>query len=259
MQKIQIMKKKLVIKIGTSTLTAGTSRISYAKIEDLARQILKLRGKYDIVLVSSGAIATARQFADLNGKSRFLDSKQAMAAIGQPKLMRFYDEIFGSFGLCVAQCLLTHSDFKDRTAKANTKKTINKLLAFGYIPIINENDTVATEEIVVGDNDKLSALVAVIVNADLLVIASDIDGLYDRNPHLEKDAKLIREVRDLKKVRTFSQERKSNQGTGGMTTKLQAAAICQEKKIEMWIVNGGSNDFLVEALADRISFTKFKL
>jgi glutamate 5-kinase len=198
------MKKKLIIKIGTSTLTAGSNRISYAKIEDLARQILVLKKDYDIVLVSSGAIATAKQFVDINGDHKYLDSKQAMAAIGQPKLMRFYDEIFGSFGLCVAQCLLTYGDFKDKTAKANTKKTINKLLEFGYIPIINENDTIATEEIVVGDNDKLSALVAVITDADLLVIASDIDGLYDKNPHLSKDAKLIQEVKNLKSVKGTS-------------------------------------------------------
>lgn len=252
------MKKKLIIKIGTSTLTAGTNRISYAKIEDLARQIVHLKKDFDIVLVSSGAIATAKQFVDINGDHKYLDSKQAMAAIGQPKLMRFYDEIFGSFGLKVAQCLLTYSDFKDRVAKANTKKTINKLLDFGYIPIINENDTVATEEIVVGDNDKLSALVAVITEADLLVIASDIDGLYDKNPHLNKDAKLIQEVKELKGIKGYAKEKKSSLGTGGMTTKIQAAEICREKKIEMWIVNGGGNNFLVEALEGKISFTRFR-
>jgi len=204
------MKKRLIVKIGTSTLTLGTDRISYAKIEDVARQIVTLRKEYDIVLVSSGAIATAKQFIDIRGYDKHVDSKQAMAAIGQPKLMRIYDEVFSSFGLKVAQCLMTYRDFEDETAKINTKNTVIKLLEHEYIPIINENDTVAIQEIVVGDNDKLSALVAVIVDADILIVASDIDGLYDQNPHLNGKAKLIREVTDLKNIKTCAKEKKSN-------------------------------------------------
>jgi len=188
------MKKKIVLKIGTFTLTAGSSRISYGKIEDIARQLVSLRKNYDVVLVSSGAIATAKQFTNINGYNKNVDSKQAMSAIGQPKLMRLYDEIFESFGLHIAQCLMTYRDFKDRKAKANTKNTINKLLEYDYIPIINENDTVAIEEIVIGDNDQLSAFVANIIDADILVIASDIDGLYDQNPHINKKAKLINKI-----------------------------------------------------------------
>ncbi len=252
------MKKKLILKIGTSTLTAGTNRISYAKIEDIARQIVMLKKDYDIVLVSSGAIATAKQFVDIAGYNKYIDSKQAMAAIGQPKLMKIYDEIFSSFGLKIAQCLMTYRDFEDKTAKINTKNTINKLLEHDYIPIINENDTVAIEEIVLGDNDKLSALVAVNTDADLLVIASDIDGLYDKNPHLNKDAILIKQVNDLKKATSFIKEKKSDLGTGGMTSKIQAAEICKQKKVEMWIVNGEKNNFLIDALKNKIYFTKFK-
>ncbi|MFA5986442.1 MAG: glutamate 5-kinase [Parcubacteria group bacterium] len=252
------MKKKLILKIGTSTLTAGTNRISYAKIEDVARQIIALKNDYDFVLVSSGAIATAKQFVEINGYNKQVDSKQAMSAIGQPKLMKIYDEIFSSFGLNIAQCLMTYRDFEDKTAKINTKNTINKLLEHNYIPIINENDTVAIEEIVLGDNDKLSALVATITDADLLIIASDIDGLYDQNPHLNKEAKFIKEVRDLKHVASFAKEKKSDLGTGGMTSKIQAAEICKENKIEMWIVNGGKNNFLIDALHDKIPFTKFR-
>ena len=251
------MKRKLIIKIGTSILTAGTNRISYAKIEDIARQIVVLKKDYEIVLVSSGAIATARQFVEINGYDKYVDSKQAMAAIGQPKLMKIYDEIFSSFGLKVAQCLMTYRDFENTIAKANTKNTINKLLEHDYIPIINENDTVAIEEIILGDNDKLSALVASVMDADLLIIASDIDGLYDQNPHLNKEAKLIQEVTNLKQVMSFAKEKKSDLGIGGMTSKIQAAKICEQKSIEMWIVNGGRKNFLIEALQDKISFTKF--
>jgi len=253
------MKKKLVIKIGSSTLTTSTDRISYAKIEDLARQIVALKEIYDIVIVSSGAIATARQFVNIRGHHKDVDSKQAMAAIGQPKLIRIYDEVFSSFGLNVAQCLMTYRDFEDTSAKLNTKNTIAKLLEHDYIPIINENDTVAIEEIVLGDNDKLSALVAVIIDADISIVASDIDGLYDHNPHVNKEAKLIKEVNNLNDVASYVEEKTSTLGTGGMTSKFEAAKICKQKNIEMWIVNGGRNNFIVDALNNRIPFTKFKL
>lgn len=251
------MKKKIVLKIGTSTLTLGTNRISYGKIEHIARQIVELRNECDIVLVSSGAIAAARQFVEINGGDKPA-SKQAMAAIGQPKLMRIYDEIFNSLNLGVAQCLMTYHDFENQTARENTKNTINKLLENNYIPVINENDTVATEEIMLGDNDKLSALVASIIGADLLVLASDIDGLFDKNPHLNADAKLIPEITDLEVAMSLAQEKKSDLGTGGMTTKIVAAEICKQHKIEMWLVNGGRNNFLVDALSGQIPFTKFK-
>ena len=251
------MKKKLILKLGSSTLTAGTDRISYAKIEDVARQIIALKEIYEVVIVSSGAIAAAKQFVDINRENLKVDSKQALAAIGQPKLIGIYDEVFSSFGLKVAQCLLVHRDFTKDVTRSNINNTVNKLLEFGYTPIINENDTVAVDEIVLGDNDKLSALVAVITDADLLVLASDIDGLYDKNPFLNDDAQLIATVKDLEEVQTFIQEKESDLGTGGMTTKIHAAQICKENKIEMWIVNGGRNNFLTEALNDNIAFTRF--
>ncbi len=252
-----MQKKKLILKIGSSTLCAGTNRISYAKIEDLARQIISLQETYDIVIVSSGAIAAARQFVDISNGALKVDSKQALAAIGQPKLIGIYDEVFTSFGINVAQCLLVHRDFKSEVARTNVKNTIDKLLEFGFTPIINENDTVAVDEIVLGDNDQLSALVAVICDADLLVLASDIDGLYDKNPFSNLDAKLIEEVVDLETVKEYIDESKSELGTGGMMTKIQAAQICKEHQIEMWIVNGGKNNFLVDALGAQILYTKF--
>ncbi len=252
------MKKKIVLKIGTSTLTAGSGRISYGKIEDIARQLVSLRDNYDVILVSSGAILAAKQFTNINERNKNIALKQAMSAIGQPKLIRLYDEIFESFGLHAAQCLMTYRDFKDRKGRANTKNTINKLLEYNYIPIINENDTVAIEEIVIGDNDQLSAFVADVVGADILVIASDIDGLYDKNPHINKDAKLIKEVKNLQQVKLFVQEKKSELGTGGMTTKIEAVKICRKKKIEVWIINGGKTNFLVNAIQGKMPFTKFR-
>jgi glutamate 5-kinase len=252
------MKKKLVIKIGSSTLTAETDKISRGKIEDIARQLVELKKDYDIIIVSSGAIATALQFININGWDRMVDSKQAMAAIGQPLLMQIYNEVFRDFGIKTAQCLMTYRDFEDEKAHENTLHTLHALLKHDYIPIVNENDTVAIEEIMLGDNDKLSALVAVLVDADLLVLASDIDGLFDRNPHLNGDANHIEEVTDLGKLEHEIEEREASLGTGGMMSKIEAAEICKPKKIEMWIVNGGRRNFILEAMSGKIPFTKFK-
>ena len=251
-------KKKLVLKLGTSTLTQGTKKISAHKIKDIAKQIVSLRKKYDVVVVSSGAIATARQFVQMEGYYKYVGSKQAMAAIGQPKLMKIYDNIFERAGLKIAQCLMTYRDFQDRSSKINTKSTIEKLLQHGYVPIVNENDTVTVEEIIIGDNDKLSALVATIIDADLLVIESDTNGLYDKNPFLHKNAKLIQRVTSLKDAMVHVEDRKSRTSVGGMASKVEAARICKRKKIEMWIINGKTDRFLIKALDGRMPFTKFK-
>lgn len=253
------MKKKIVLKIGTSTLTCGSNRISYGKIEDIARQISKLKKICDLIIVSSGAIATARQFVDIGDYDNKVESKQAMSAIGQPKLFGIFENIFESFGISVAQCLMTNKEFLDKTAKINSKNTLNKLLEFDYIPIVNENDTIAIEEIMLGDNDKLSALVANVVDADLLVIASDIDGLFDSNPNINNNAKLIENITDLDNLTQFVEEIKSNLGTGGMTSKIEAMKVCREKNIETWIVNGRKENFLINALTGKIRFTKFKI
>jgi glutamate 5-kinase len=252
------MKKKLIVKVGSSTLTAGTNRISFAVIEGLARQIVELKGDHDIVIVSSGAIATARQFVEINGFNKQVDSKQALAAIGQTKLMEIYDTIFSSFGLNIAQVLLTYRDFENPEANENTRNTIRRLWQVDYIPIVNENDTVAIEEIMLGDNDKLSALVAVITEADLLVLISDIDGIFDRNPHLHADARLIDEVNNLEQVRSYIEEKKSTLGTGGMSSKVHAAEICMEHGIEMWIVNGQRPNCIINAMQNQIPFTRFR-
>lgn len=253
------MKKKLVLKIGTSTLTNGTRLISRGKIEDIGRQILKLREDYDIVLVSSGAIATAKQYININDAGRLIESKQAMAAIGQPLLMRIYNEIFSDFGIRTAQCLMTYRDFENETSRTNTLNTISELIKYNYVPIINENDTTAIEEIILGDNDKLSALVAALIRADLLILASDIDGVFDKNPHLHNDATLIAEIKNIEEAKNLVEERDSGLGTGGMNSKLEAAMICQRENIETRIVNGGRNNFLIDALEGKIQFTKFSV
>ena len=251
------MKKKLVLKIGTSTLTNGTRLISRGKIEDIGRQILALRDDYDIVLVSSGAIAAAKQYINIKDAGKPVESKQAMAAIGQPLLMRTYNEVFSDFGIQTTQCLMTYRDFENDTSRRNTLNTIAELIKYSYVPIINENDTTAVEEIILGDNDNLSALVAVLINADLLVLVSDIDGLFDKNPHLYPDANLIPEVKNIAEARTLVEERDSGLGTGGMNSKLEAAMICQKENIETWIVGGGKNNFLTDAFAGKTGFTKF--
>ena len=251
------MKKKLVLKIGTSTLTNGTNLISRGKIEDIGRQILSLREDFDIVLVSSGAIAAAKQYINISNAGRLVESKQAMAAIGQPLLMRIYNEIFSDFGIRTAQCLMTYRDFENATSRQNTLNTITELIKYRYVPIINENDTTAVEEIILGDNDKLSALVAALISADLLVLASDIDGVFDKNPHLHPDAKLIPEIHNIDEAKTLVEERDSGLGTGGMNLKLEAAMICQKENIETRIVNGGVNNFLIDALAGKIHCTRF--
>ena len=252
------MKKKLIIKIGTSTLTAGTNRISFAVIESLARQIVELRKTYDVVIVSSGAIATARQFVEISGYHRNVDSKQAMAAIGQTKLMELYDSIFSTFGLNIAQILLAYLEYENPVANENTRNTIKRLWQADYIPIVNKNDTVSSEEIVLGDNDKLSALVAVITNADLLVLVSDIDGIFDHNPHLHSDARLIAEVDNLDSVRHCIEEKASTLGTGGMSSKVYAAEICMRNGVEMWIVNGQRANHILRAMKGEIPFTRFR-
>ncbi len=251
------MKPIIVLKIGTSTLTAGTNNISRGKIEDISRQILELKKEYDIILVSSGAIATAHQFIKLNDSNKSIKNKSALSAIGQPKLMQIYMEVFNDFGLHAAQCLLTHYDLKGSDSRINTKNTITDLLKHDYIPIINENDTVAVEEIILGDNDKLSAMVAELIGAQKLVIASDIDGIFDGNPNLNSNAKLIEQVTNINEIIPFIQDIENGLGTGGMQSKIQALEICQETNTEVIIVNGGIQFFLRKAINKEIKCTIF--
>lgn len=246
---------KLVLKIGSSTLTQGTDRISRGKIEDIAKAIRDNGQAYDIILVSSGAIAAARQFLKLDNKIG-LKEKQAMAAIGQVHLMRIYYEVFKDFGISMSQCLLSYYDLSNPTSCENVRNTIRTLLDFGYVPIINENDTVATEEIQFGDNDKLAAMVANLVGANKLVLVTDTNGVYDKDPKIFNDAKLLTEILDPSSVLSKMTETKSTLGSGGMKSKLIAAQWAQLHGIETLIVNGNNSNFLSDALEGRSSFTK---
>ena len=248
--------KRLVLKIGSSTLTRGEHIISRGKVEDMARQIVRLQEQYEIILVSSGAIATARQSLQTQ-KNNPIAIKQALAAIGQPILMRIYQEVFQDYGLKVAQCLLSHTDFERDLSRQNTQNTLEVLLSNGYIPIINENDTTTTEEIRFGDNDYLAALVSHLIQADLLVLASNIEGLYAEDPDTNPQARLIQEVKDISAVAHMAGPSISNNGTGGMASKLKAAQYCQGKGIEMWILNGNPADFLINALQGKTNYTRF--
>lgn len=254
----QAKKPLLVVKIGTSTLTAGSKRISRGKIEDIARQIETLRDKYSIVLVSSGAIATARQYVEVSNWNELVQSKQALSAIGQPKLMQMYSEVFNDFGLTIAQCLMTYRDFENAESRRNTLNTIDELLRRNFIPIINENDTTAVEELILGDNDKLSALVATLLKAEALIIASDVDGIFDKNPHIHSDAQHIKEIDDLEGLESLVEDRENGLGTGGMQSKLEAVQICFEKNVTVNLVNGGKENFITACLNGEIPFTKFE-
>ena len=253
-----MQKKILVLKIGSSTLTRATRQISRGKMEDLARQILVLRQEYEVVLVSSGAIATARQFVELSGGNS-IEVKQALAAIGQPVLMRMYQEGFSDFGLRTAQCLLNYRDFDNEKSKRNILNTLKVLLENGYLPVINENDTVATQEIEFGDNDKLAAYTAVLLSAGLLLLASDIDGLFSSDPKQHQDATLVQTVTNLEEVLGLAGESNSGPGTGGMKSNLEAARICTQQGVEMWILNGQHDDFAVKALKGEVPFTRFEV
>lgn len=256
MEKGRSDKKRVLLKIGTNTLTRETNQISRGKIEDIGRQIAELKDEYEFVIVSSGAIAVARQFVNLESDGREINVKQALAAIGQPHLMRIFQENFRELGLLTSQCLLSYDDFNREVSRKNILNTINVLLENGYIPIINENDTVATEEIQFGDNDKLAALTGSLLGADLVIIATNTNGIYTKDSFDQVEKCTIENVRDLDKLKNEIAQGKSSQGTGGMESKIQAAEILQEAGIETWIVNGLLDNFILKAIHEEVAFTR---
>ena len=182
--------------------------------------------------------------------------KQALAAIGQLQLMRMYQEIFRDYQLNMAQCLLTYYDFKNQESRDNIKGTIETLLENNFIPVINENDTVATDEIKFGDNDKLAALTAVLLEGDMLILATDTNGVYTADPKNNPDAKIIPEISNLSAIRSYISDTKSKQGSGGMRSKIEAAEIAQKGEVETWILNGAKPNFLISALENNCQYTK---
>ena len=232
--------KRIVIKIGSSSIThAETGELHLSKIEKLIRQIADLRGAgKEVVLVSSGAIATGRHSLGINEKPSTLSGKQALAAIGQARLIMEYRKLFSEYNLRIAQILMTKSTITNEIYRENAKATFTQLLVYGAVPIVNENDTISTYEIQFGDNDRLSALVSALVEADLLILLSDIDGLYTDDPNTNKDAEFISFVEDVDKYMDMGKATsKSGLGTGGMYTKLLAAQIATNSGCDMVIAS----------------------
>jgi glutamate 5-kinase len=249
-------KKRILLKIGSNTLTRETDQISRGKIEDIGRQIFELRDKYEFIIVSSGAIAVARQFVNLESMGKNIKEKQALAAIGQPHLMRIFQENFRELGLFTSQCLLSYNDFKRKSSKENIFNTINILVENNYIPIINENDTVATDEIQFGDNDKLAALTATLLQVDLVIFASNTNGIYTKDSIASNKKETIKNVEDVAKLNKEVSDIKSSQGSGGMQSKINAAELLQQNNIETWLVNGLEDNFILNAMADKVEFTR---
>jgi glutamate 5-kinase len=251
---------RIVVKVGTSTLAHATGRLNIKHTAELCTVISDLKNAgHEVILVSSGAIGMGVGKLGLKEKPTDIPTKQAAAAIGQCELMYVYDRLFTEYGHTVAQILLTGADFLAEDRHENFSNTLSRLLQLGVLPIINENDTIATEEIKVGDNDTLSALVAVSVQADLLVILSDVDGLYDADPRKNPDAKLIQHVHGTpEQLFPLAGGVGSNLGTGGMKTKINAADICVKNKVDMVIANGANPDLLYDVVAGKEgNYTRF--
>lgn len=250
-------KKRIVIKIGSSLLMHNeTGRLNLGKIEKLVRTIVDIKnsGK-DVVLVSSGAIAVGRMAIVLNEKPDELPVKQACAAIGQAKLMMVYQKIFAEYSTTAAQVLMTKATVMNDKSRRNAQNTFNELLNLGAVPIVNENDTVSTYEIkqvqTFGDNDRLSAIVTSIIDADLLILLSDIDGLYTDDPNSNPDARFINQVDviDDKLLNMGKSTSGSGVGTGGMATKLKAAGIAVSSGADMVIANGNDIDNIAKIMS----------
>lgn len=241
--------QRIVIKLGTSTLTAGTARLSPPHIIELVRQMAELhRSGRDLLLVTSGAIAAGREWLNSPQLPKAIPIKQMLAAIGQPRLMALYEQLFGLYGVTVSQVLLTRRDLADRRGYLNSRNTLAALLSQRVIPIINENDTVATEEIRVGDNDNLSALVVNLIEADLLVMLTDQPGLFTADPRKDPTAQLVRDIRGPEIPEALWQAAGSSTGrlgTGGMITKLQAADLARRSGATVIIAPGSDQDVLL--------------
>lgn len=254
---------RIVVKVGTSTLAHATGRLNIQRMERLCRVLSDLKNAgHEIILVSSGAIGMGVGKLNLPGRPADMPSKQAAAAVGQCELMYTYDKQFTEYSHTVAQLLLTGEDIKSEQRSRNVRSTLSRLLELGALPIINENDAVATDEIgvenTIGENDSLSAIVAAAIGADLLVLLSDIDGLYDKDPRRHPDARLIPTVERVDdELFTLAEDSGTGLGTGGMITKLRAAAIATEAGCEMVIANGSKPEVLYDIAAGRPAGTRF--
>ncbi len=239
-------KKRIVVKVGTSSLTYENGKVNFRFLDHLARQLSDLRNRgIEVILVSSGAIGVGLPVLGFQKKPDFLPYKQAAAAVGQGLLMNLYERFFHEYGYTVAQLLFTKGDAVNSKRYLYMRGTLNALLELGAIPVVNENDAVAADEIKIGDNDTLSAIVASIAEADLLIILSDIQGLYDKDPKNHSDAQLIHEIPAFtRELFAIAGGAGTARGTGGMYTKVQAAEICVHSGIDMIIAQSDETDVL---------------
>lgn len=250
---------RIVIKVGTSTIAHPTGRLNIRHMESLCKVISDMKNSgIEVVLVSSGAIGMGVGKLNLKTRPEDMPTKQAAASIGQCELMYTYDKLFSEYNHTVAQILLTGYDVNNHESYENFKNTMNRLLELNAIPIINENDTVSTDEIVIGDNDTLAAIVAKSMNADLLVLLSDIDGLYTADPHKMSGAALIETVEKIDEyIMSLGGAAGSSLGTGGMLSKLNAAKMCVESGCDMIIANGKNPEILYDIAEGKKVGTRF--
>ncbi len=250
---------RMVVKIGTSTLTHASGRMNIRRVEELVKVLADLKNAgHEIILVSSGAIAMGVGKMNLPGRPEDIPTKQAAAAVGQCELMYVYDRYFTQYSHTVAQILLTADDVENPVRRTHFENTLTRLLSLGALPVINENDTVATAEIAVGDNDTLGAIVAVCVKADLLILFSDIDGLYTEDPRKNPDARLIPVIREITpEIERIAGGAGTSRGTGGMATKLRAASIVMKEGCSMVIANGNHPETLYDIVEGKTPGTLF--
>jgi glutamate 5-kinase len=243
--------KRIVVKVGSSSVAHANGKPNFDQIEALVRQLSGLhnQGK-EVLLVTSGAIGTGSARLGLTRRPMTIPAKQAAAAVGQGMLMHIYEKFFSEYGVTVGQVLLTREDFSDRRRFLNAGNTLHALLQFGVIPVINENDTVAVDEIKLGENDTLSALVAGLVDAELLILLSDVQGLYTSDPRKDGDARLIQEVREITPaIESLAGGAGSKMGTGGMSTKIQAARIAANSGAFTLLASAAEKDIILRIIA----------
>lgn len=256
---------RIVVKVGTSTLTHDTGNVNLHGMDRLVRVLADLKGYgHEIILVTSGAIAVGAAKLTPGSRPKELRMKQAAAAVGQCQLMHMYDKLFGEYNQTVAQILLTDDDVADPVRREHLSGTMSALLETGIIPVVNENDSISSAEIetgahkILGDNDTLSAVVLKLMDADLLVLMSDIDGLYDSDPHSNQNAKLIHRVENISdEINDMAGGVGSNRGTGGMVTKLSAAKLATEAGKDMVITNGSRPEDLYDIVLGKDVGTRF--
>ena len=255
-------RKRIVVKVGTSTLTHKTGRLNIRRVEQLVKTLADIyNAGHEVILVSSGAIGLGMGKLGLRERPKSTRDKQACAAVGQCELMDLYSSLFSDYSITVAQMLLTkYILLEDR--REHVENALESLLRFGAIPVVNENDTVAIDELEleVGENDSLAAIVATIAKADLLIIMSDIDGLYDKDPHKEEDAKLIPVVHEITdEIRELAGGAGTKFGTGGMKTKIHAVELAYESNIDVILMNGRKPRRLYDLFEDKKIGTLFTL